>query len=328
MDKVKILFLAADPSDAVRLRLGQELRDVREKLQLSKQRDSFLLESRESARPGDLTQAILEMEPQVVHFSGHGMKTGELCFENFEGKTQVVQMDALASLFELVSKDVQCVVLNACYSASQASIISKHIRIVIGMSQVIGDAAAITFAIGFYKALGAGRTFEDAYNFARVEIRLQGIPEYLTPVLYVNGEIINPKGYSIARNLEVVRGWFGLKPNIGEVTQQSIEHNTQTSETITSSSFSLLTIKFWVWGILACTSCQPIPQNNLFERLSGKPDPPNSAVLLFLICILAMVCGLIQPNSVVRFGNPPKRWVVILIYFPLTVIFACLAGAT
>jgi len=328
MDKVKILFLAADPSDAVRLRLGQELRDVREKLQLSKQRDSFLLESRESARPGDLTQAILDMEPQIVHFSGHGMKTGELCFENFEGKTQTVQRDALASLFELVSKDVQCVVLNACYSASQANIISKHIHIVIGMSQAIGDRAAITFSIGFYKALGAGRTFEDAYNFARVEIRLYGIPEYLTPVLYVNGEVINPKGYSVARDLEVVRGWFGFKPSLGEITQKSVKHNIQASEIIASPSFSLLTIKFWVWGALVCTSCQSIPQNNFLEWLSGKPDPPNSAGLLCMVCVLSIVCGLIQPNSVVRFGNPSKRWVVILIYFPLAVIFACFAGAT
>jgi hypothetical protein len=28
MDTVKILFLMADPSDAARLRLGQELRDI------------------------------------------------------------------------------------------------------------------------------------------------------------------------------------------------------------------------------------------------------------------------------------------------------------
>ncbi|NJL43674.1 MAG: hypothetical protein HC935_11200 [Pseudanabaena sp. SU_2_4] len=43
MDIVKILFLAADPSDADRLRLGQELREIRERLQLSKQRDTFLV---------------------------------------------------------------------------------------------------------------------------------------------------------------------------------------------------------------------------------------------------------------------------------------------
>lgn len=86
MDKIPILFLSADPSDAGRLRLGQELRDIREKLQLSKQRDMFQLDSRESARPGGITQAIHDIKPQIVHFSGHGMSTGELCLENTIGK--------------------------------------------------------------------------------------------------------------------------------------------------------------------------------------------------------------------------------------------------
>jgi hypothetical protein len=185
MDKVKILFLASDPSDAVRLRLGQELRDIRERLQLSKYRDSFLLESRESMRPEDISQAIFDVEPQVIHFSGHGTNTGELCFENILGKTQLVQPDALASLFELVDEQVKCVILNACYSEIQAKAIVEHIPYVVGMNQAIGDKAAITFVAGFYKALGAGRSFEDAYKFARVEIKLASIPEHLTPVLHI-----------------------------------------------------------------------------------------------------------------------------------------------
>ncbi len=32
-NSIKILFLASDPSDASRLRLGQELRDIQERLQ-------------------------------------------------------------------------------------------------------------------------------------------------------------------------------------------------------------------------------------------------------------------------------------------------------
>lgn len=184
MDKIKVLFLAADPSDAVRLRLGQELRDIREKLQLSKQRDVFLLDSRESVRPGDITQAIHDVAPQIVHFSGHGTSAGELCFEDLLGKSQPVPPDALANLFELVAEQVSCVVLNACYSEAQAKAIAKHIPFVIGMNQSIGDKAAITFAVGFYKALGAGRVFEDAYKFALVEMQLEGSSENLTPVLY------------------------------------------------------------------------------------------------------------------------------------------------
>ena len=192
LNKVKILFLAADPSDATRLRLGQELRDIREKLQLSKQRDSFALDSRESVRPGDITQAIHDVAPQIVHFSGHGASTGELSFESVVGKAQPVDPDALADLFELIAEEVSCVVLNACYSETQAKAISKHIPFVIGMNKAIGDKAAITFAVGFYKALGAGHSFEKAYKFAQVEIKLEGIPESLTPVIYTKDDIDIP----------------------------------------------------------------------------------------------------------------------------------------
>jgi hypothetical protein len=118
-----------------------------------------------------------------VHFSGHGTAKGALCFENRAGQTQFVLPEALAALFEQFSDQVQCVVLNACYSEIQANAIAKHIGYVIGMNEAIGDKAAIAFTIGFYQALGAGRMIEDAYKFGCVQIGLQGIPEHLTPVL-------------------------------------------------------------------------------------------------------------------------------------------------
>lgn len=51
------------------------------------------------------------------------------------------------------------------------------------MNQSISDKAAIAFSVGFYQALGAGKSIEQAYDFGVVQIRLQGIPEHLTPVL-------------------------------------------------------------------------------------------------------------------------------------------------
>ncbi|MEH2086812.1 CHAT domain-containing protein [Nostoc sp.] len=177
--------MASDPSDAARLHLGQELRDIREKLQLAKQRDKFVLESREAVRPGDITQAIFDVDPQIIHFSGHGTSTGELCFEDVLGKVQPVKPEALAALFELVAKQVNCIVLNACYSEIQAKAIVQYVPYVIGTNQAIGDKAAIAFSVGFYKALGANRTIEQAYKFGCVEMQLQGIPEHLTPVLYI-----------------------------------------------------------------------------------------------------------------------------------------------
>jgi hypothetical protein len=190
---IKILFLASDPSDASRLRLQQEYRDIEERLQLAKQRERFLLHPRLSVRVRDITQAIFDFAPQIIHFSGHGTSTGALCFEDETGKIQAVESEALAELFELVVDQVNCVVLNACYSETQAKAIAKYVPYVIGMKQAIGDQAAISFAVGFYKALGANRPIEEAYKFGRVEIRLQNIPEHLTPVLYPKKKV-NPLG--------------------------------------------------------------------------------------------------------------------------------------
>jgi DNA polymerase III delta prime subunit len=55
------------------------------------------------------------------------------------------------------------------------------------MQQAIGDQAAIAFAVGFYDALGAGQSFEFAYQLGCSAIQLEGIPESLTPTLNGTG---------------------------------------------------------------------------------------------------------------------------------------------
>jgi len=183
-DKViRILFLSASPTNEARLRVDQEAREIQEKLQLAKMRENFEYQIRLAVRPDDLTQALLDVEPRIVHFAGHGSASGALFLENELGKSHPVEPETLASLFRLVSEQVECVILNACYTESQASAIVEHIQYVIGMSQAISDKAAIAFSVGFYQALGAGKSIEQAYDFGVVQIRLQGIPEHLTPVL-------------------------------------------------------------------------------------------------------------------------------------------------
>lgn len=205
---VAILFLAADPTDTARLRLGQELRDIRERLQLSKNREKFILESRESVRPGDVTQAIFDVNPHIIHFSGHGTQSGELCLEDSQGTVQPVTPVALSALFKLVSDRVSCVVLNACYSRDQAKAISQHIPYVIGMSKEIGDRAAITFSVGFYKALAAERSIPEAHNFGCAELLLQGIQEHLTPILLTQAQFnqLQARGCDEEDSLRSVNG--------------------------------------------------------------------------------------------------------------------------
>ena len=93
-----------------------------------------------------------------------------------------MKAEALASLFDKFKHKVECVLLNACYSENPAKAIHQHIQYVIGMSNPIGDEAAIKFAVNFYAALIAGRSYKDAYDFGRIVLDLLGIQDDLLPV--------------------------------------------------------------------------------------------------------------------------------------------------
>ena len=178
-----ILFLATNPKDTSRLRLDQELRDISEGLQRAQKRDQFNLEQRWAVRPRDIQRAMLDVKPQIIHFSGHGSGEEGLVFEDDTGNIKLVDSDALAGLFELFAGQIDCVLLNGCYSEVQAQAIVQHIPHVVAMNSSIGDDAAIAFAVGFYDALGAGRDVEFAYKLGCAAIRMEGIAEHLTPVL-------------------------------------------------------------------------------------------------------------------------------------------------
>ncbi|MEL7071475.1 MAG: CHAT domain-containing protein [Cyanobacteria bacterium J06581_3] len=195
----KILFVSSNPNDSKPLRLDEERREILQELKLA---GKLSMESVDAARTSDLQRALLRVEPQVVHFSGHGVGDSGLVFEDLVGRSQLVNARALASLFELFSGDgLDCVILNACYSDVQAEVIAKHIRFVVGMNDDIGDAAAIKFSIGFYQALGAGRSVEFAYKSGCVAIQMEGIPEFLTPVLYKDSErIYGPEPIDLAQD--------------------------------------------------------------------------------------------------------------------------------
>ncbi|MEB3356059.1 MAG: CHAT domain-containing protein, partial [Synechococcales bacterium] len=217
MNKIKILILAANPKDTDKLRLDEEVREIEAALERAKSRDRFEIVPKFAVRVDDLRRALLDHTPQIVHFSGHGAGGNGVALENNSGKMQMVSTASLARLFKLFRDNLQCVFLNACYSEVQAEAIHQHIDYVVGMNKAIGDRAAIEFAKGFYDALGAGRSIEDAYELGCTSIDLESIPESSTPVLKVkeqNGtppvlandlpESGSPQDNELDRKLEVV----------------------------------------------------------------------------------------------------------------------------
>jgi CHAT domain-containing protein len=142
--EIRILMLSANPKGQPLRRLDQEVRDIEEGLRRSQLREQFDLQQRWAVRPRDVQQAMHDFKPQIVHFSGHGTGEPGLVFEDEAGKPKLVSGEALARLFGLFTDHVDCVVLNGCYSATQAEAIAQQIPYVIGMSDAIGDRVAVS----------------------------------------------------------------------------------------------------------------------------------------------------------------------------------------
>jgi hypothetical protein len=200
-----ILLLAANPKGTQNLRLQEEEREIKERLRLAGY-GKIPINSAGAVRPIDIQQAMLDFDPHVVHFSGHGAGQDGLVFEDAIGQEKLVDSDALAELFELFAEQVECVVLNACYSKFQAEAIAQHIDYVIGMSKEIGDNAAINFSVGFYAALGAGRPFKFAYKLGcnAIRLELERSPEYLTPIIWEKGQLIDTRQNNLTRKTQVL----------------------------------------------------------------------------------------------------------------------------
>ena len=192
----KILILAANPKSTSRLRLDEEVREIDEGLYRSRHRDRFELVQRWAVRPRDIHRAMLEANPHIVHFAGHGAGEEGLIFEDDTGQPKFVTKEAIAGLFKLFADQVECVVLNGCYSEVQAETIAQHIPYVIGMPQAINDSAAV----GFYDALGAGRPFDFAYKLGCNAIQMEGTSEHLIPTLI---SIQKPKSIEIEPSNQV-----------------------------------------------------------------------------------------------------------------------------
>jgi hypothetical protein len=213
MNPRRILFLASNPRETGRLRLDQEIRDIEQSLGRSGRSAHFELEKRFALQARDLSRALLDFGPSIVHFSGHGLAleqgpdgegqrslsweaedllqpgeqgsySGGIALEDAAGKLKVLRAEPMAELFSLFADTLECVVLNACHSQLQSeALLSAGIRWVIGMKAAIPDETALRFAARFYDALGDGAEIPAAFAHAQEEIRAAGLPGAGLPVL-------------------------------------------------------------------------------------------------------------------------------------------------
>lgn len=211
-NKVKALFLSANPLETTRLSLDEETRKTRIHIERSQYPHRLELIYEFALRPDDLLQALNRHRPQLVHFSGHGSRVGELILVADNGESKPVSPDGIKDLFVALKDDIRVVVFNACNTQALAASVSEVIDCVIGMNGPLGDKAAIIFAASFYRAIGFGRSVQEAFMQGRVALRIEGCAEHDAP------QLLTKRGVDPARLFLLSPA---VKPRDGPYDEQS-----------------------------------------------------------------------------------------------------------
>jgi riboflavin biosynthesis pyrimidine reductase len=186
--KHTILYVAANPLDTTRLALDEECAAIERELRMATGRDDFDFRSKWAVSVDELMRHLNELEPTILHFSGHGStgdasatvhsgeprrdiagagSTGDAGILLQDGQSrQYVSDRALAKLITSAAPSTRVVVLNACYSAQLADSLRHEVDCVVGIDDAIADTAARSFAVAFYRALGHRRSIGNAVDQA------------------------------------------------------------------------------------------------------------------------------------------------------------------
>jgi hypothetical protein len=147
--KVHILAVFANPRGTDPLRLEAEERAITMSIRLAKNRNRISKDVLRAATIDDLRRHLLEHPSQyrILHIAGHGGEDG-LVFATENHEPYIVPMKPLAALFSKYSPPLECVLLNACNTRSQADLASLGVPFTISMEGPLSDNAGISFAKG------------------------------------------------------------------------------------------------------------------------------------------------------------------------------------
>lgn len=181
-----ILLLTAAPTCESGLDLEDEMRSIDEQVRGTRYRDNVRLCSGPGVTPDDLLRLITEHRPQIVHFSGHGCPEGIVLRRSNTGDAIVIRAQALERLFR--GRGVKVVVLNSCYSETQAAAIATTGAVVVGTTDAVDDEAAKRFSAAFYRSLANGHSVGAAFEDGGTAVDLHGLPDVYKIV--GNGDIV------------------------------------------------------------------------------------------------------------------------------------------
>lgn len=180
-EEVRIVIIAANPTDTFPLRLNDELDAIIQAVQISDQQCKLRFaepHTRLSAQLVDLIEALIRIRPHIIHFAGHGAEDGNLKLQAIDGRSLDLNPDQLMQLLKLVHdrSPVTAVVFNLCYSYTLLEQAAPLFDYVIGWKGELPDKKGKIFAESFYRPLAVkacesgGLDFKLAFGVGKVAL--------------------------------------------------------------------------------------------------------------------------------------------------------------
>ncbi len=178
---LRVLFMSSAPLNEVRLDFEKEEEAI---LRLTTRMTGNLhLHIAESGTFEELRQTISELQPHVVHLSGHGIVhqgLGHFAFEDERGGTDLRNCHDMGRLL-FAGSSVRLVFVNACQSSQAAAaglcqtlVRDGRVPLALGWAASIADDLATNFAQQFYHELAAGKGVDAAIATARRQVQHLG----------------------------------------------------------------------------------------------------------------------------------------------------------
>ena len=196
---VKLLVVLAAPKDQPELDLQREEDGIRQALQNVQVELSVL----RHATIEKLHDTLLDVEPHILHFSGHGVVSGgfgALALENpITGNTDPLTARQLRGLLNHMG--ITLAVLNACETARHSTrdalmgvaqaLIREEIPAVIAMQFLVSETVALMFTRRLYEFLFRGDPLEKIMTETRVGIDINTGEDRISwgiPVLFMRAK--------------------------------------------------------------------------------------------------------------------------------------------
>jgi len=180
---IRVLFLPSASVDGTNiLPAEKELQEIKQRLSSN---NAIEIIDRQVLKPEDALQAILNLKPNIVHFSAAGENHNGIFFKDDRGQAKLTPPEALASLFKLTTDHVKCVLIANCFSEKQATAISQYVPVVIGIKETT-SIATVKFSTSFYTALNADLSYKSlamAFHSSSLAIKFENLSEQSTPVM-------------------------------------------------------------------------------------------------------------------------------------------------